>query len=115
MMGEKGRGKSVYNGRWIHISEFFFSFFLALLSWTVYSFVALPDTYTTHTMSSSSTHGGWKAYEYYPSMAAAVIFIILFVAVTFLHTYHLIRTRTWFFIPLVLGGYCTFLCPSCSK
>lgn len=66
-------------------------------------------------MSSSSTHGGWKAYEYYPSMAAAVIFIILFVVVTALHTYHLIRTRTWFFIPLVLGGYCTFPCPSHSK
>lgn len=55
----------------------------------------------------SSSHGGWTAYEYYPSMAAAVIFIILFAVATALHTYHLIRTRTWFFIPLVLGGYCT--------
>ncbi|KAL2222275.1 RTA1 like protein-domain-containing protein [Thermoascus aurantiacus ATCC 26904] len=58
-------------------------------------------------MSSSSTsnHGGWVAYEYYPSMAAAVIFIILFISTTLLHTYHLLRTRTWFFIPLVIGGY----------
>ncbi|OJJ83949.1 RTA1 domain-containing protein [Aspergillus glaucus CBS 516.65] len=54
---------------------------------------------------SSTDHGGWKAYEYNPSMAAAVIFIILYIVVTALHTYNLFRTRTWFFIPLVLGGY----------
>ncbi|KAL4864692.1 hypothetical protein BDV12DRAFT_188718 [Aspergillus spectabilis] len=47
----------------------------------------------------------WKAYYYNPSMAAAVIFIILFGALSVLHTYHLFRTRTWSFIPLVLGGY----------
>lgn len=70
-------------------------------------------------MSSSSTsnHGGWVAYKYYPSMAAAVIFIILFISTTLLHTYHLLRTQTWFFIPLVIGGYCEYtwlrytLCP----
>ncbi|KAH8431142.1 uncharacterized protein LDX57_008801 [Aspergillus melleus] len=59
-----------------------------------------------------TSHGGWKAYEYYPSMAAAVIFILLFIVVNLLHTYHLIRTRTWFFIPLVLGGWCKFSCDS---
>jgi hypothetical protein len=51
---------------------------------------------------------GWVAYEYYPSMVAGVIFVILFVTVTLLHTFHLFRTRTWFFIPLVIGGYCKF-------
>ncbi|BCR91840.1 RTA1 domain-containing protein [Aspergillus chevalieri] len=54
---------------------------------------------------SSTDHGGWKAYEYNPSMAAAVIFIILYIVVTALHTYNLFRTRTWFCTPLVLGGY----------
>ncbi|EYE94952.1 RTA1 domain-containing protein [Aspergillus ruber CBS 135680] len=54
---------------------------------------------------SASASGGFKAYEYDPSMAAAVIFIILYIVVTFLHTYNLFQTRTWFFIPLVLGGY----------
>lgn len=54
----------------------------------------------------SSGYEGWTAYEYYPSMAAAVIFIILFGTVTLLHTYHLFRTRTWFFIPMVIGAYC---------
>ena len=57
----------------------------------------------------SSDFGGWTPYDYYPSKAAAVIFIILFGVVTLLHTHHVIRTRTWFFIPLVVGGYCEFL------
>lgn len=56
-----------------------------------------------------SSLAGWKAYEYYPSMGAAVLFIILFAVVTFMHTFHLLRTRTWFFIPLVIGGYCKAL------
>jgi len=68
----------------------------------------LYSTYIPYitTNMSSTDHGGWKAYEYNPSMAAAVIFIILYIVVTALHTYNLFRTRTWFFIPLVLGGYC---------
>ncbi|KAJ5969919.1 hypothetical protein N7501_006167 [Penicillium viridicatum] len=52
-----------------------------------------------------SSHGGWIAYEYYPSMGAAVVFIVLFAIVTLMHTFHLFRTRTWFFIPLLIGGY----------
>ncbi|KAJ5757114.1 uncharacterized protein N7511_007296 [Penicillium nucicola] len=47
----------------------------------------------------------WIAYTYNPSIAAAVIFIILFAVTTLLHTFYLFRTRTWFFIPLVIGGY----------
>jgi hypothetical protein len=53
-----------------------------------------------------SSESGWIAYTYNPSIAAAVIFVILFAVTTLLHTFHLFRTRTWFFIPLVIGGYC---------
>ncbi|KAL2808937.1 RTA1 like protein-domain-containing protein [Aspergillus granulosus] len=53
----------------------------------------------------SSGFENWEAYLYDPSMVAAVIFIVLYGGVTGLHTYHLFRTRTWFFIPMVLGGY----------
>ncbi|KAJ5951717.1 RTA-like protein [Penicillium vulpinum] len=53
----------------------------------------------------SSSHPRWTAYEYYPSLAAAVVFVVCFAIVTLLHTFHLFRTRTWFFIPLVIGGY----------
>ncbi|CAG7917327.1 unnamed protein product [Penicillium olsonii] len=52
----------------------------------------------------SSAHGDWVAYTYYPSMGAAVVFVVLFAIVTILHTFQMFRTRTWFFIPLVIGG-----------
>jgi hypothetical protein len=48
----------------------------------------------------------FKLYRYHPSMAAAVLFIILFLAITAVHSYQMIRTRVWIFIPFVLGGFC---------
>lgn len=48
----------------------------------------------------------FQLYRYEPSMAAAVIFIILFLAITAIHTYQMVRTKTWFFVPFVLGGFC---------
>jgi len=59
-------------------------------------------------MSGSATGGGdaiFKLYRYDPSMAAAVIFIILFLLSTALHTYQLLRTKTWFFSCFVIGGF----------
>lgn len=47
-------------------------------------------------------------YEYFPSKAAAVIACLIFVTVTILHTWQLFRTRTWFFIPFVIGGLCMY-------
>jgi hypothetical protein len=49
----------------------------------------------------------FKLYRYHPSMAAAVLFIILFLLITAIHSYQMIRTRVWIFIPFVLGGFCT--------
>lgn len=43
---------------------------------------------------------------YDPSVAGAVIFGLLFLVLTVIHTYQLVRTRTWHWIPFVLGGYC---------
>lgn len=57
----------------------------------------------------------FKLYRYDPSMAAAVIFIILFLMVTGLHTYQLIRTKTWFFSCFVIGGFSKSLPPRCSE
>lgn len=53
-----------------------------------------------------SSFNDWKAYQYFPSMGAAVLFTVLLAIVSLMHTFHLFRTRTWFFIPLVIGGYC---------
>lgn len=48
----------------------------------------------------------FKFYYYSPSMAAAVIFIILFGVATALHTVQMFRTKTWFLVPFVIGGIC---------
>ncbi|EHA26072.1 hypothetical protein ASPNIDRAFT_171417 [Aspergillus niger ATCC 1015] len=52
---------------------------------------------------------GFEYYYYYPSLAAAVIFIICFLLTTLLHTFQLVRTKTWFFIPFLIGGYFEFV------
>ena len=44
-------------------------------------------------------------YEYEPALAAAVTFVVLFLIIGILHTYQLLRTRTWVFIPFVIGGF----------
>lgn len=46
----------------------------------------------------------FKLWHYTPSMAASVIFIILFTVLTAYHSYLLTRRRTWFCIPFVVGG-----------
>ncbi|KAJ5147033.1 uncharacterized protein N7443_001370 [Penicillium atrosanguineum] len=43
-------------------------------------------------------------YGYKPSIAAGVIFIILFALTTVYHTYQLTKARCWYFIPFVVGG-----------
>ena len=45
-------------------------------------------------------------YHYDPSFVAAVIFIVLFLITTFLHTFQLAWKRTWYFIPFLIGGFC---------
>jgi hypothetical protein len=50
----------------------------------------------------------FKYYHYDPSMVAAIIFIILFALTTFLHLFQMLKTRTWFFIPFVIGGFCAY-------
>ncbi|KAJ5753216.1 hypothetical protein N7520_010133 [Penicillium odoratum] len=43
-------------------------------------------------------------YGYDPSYAAAIIFVILFLATTGYHLWQLIKARCWYFIPFVIGG-----------
>ncbi|GIZ48868.1 hypothetical protein CKM354_001191200 [Cercospora kikuchii] len=47
----------------------------------------------------------FEFYHYSPSLAAAIIFTLLFIATTALHTYQLIRTRTLYMIPFLIGGF----------
>lgn len=46
----------------------------------------------------------FRYYYYDPSLAAAVVFASLFAITTILHLVQLIRKRTWYFIPFVIGG-----------
>lgn len=46
----------------------------------------------------------FRFYYYEPSMAAAVVFTVVFGITTLLHTFQLIRSKTWFMIPFVIGG-----------
>ncbi|KAH6678030.1 RTA1 like protein-domain-containing protein [Halenospora varia] len=47
----------------------------------------------------------FKFYRYTPSVAACIIFIILFTVTSTIHLYQLLRTRAWLLIPLVVGGF----------
>ncbi|KAF2178720.1 putative RTM1-like protein [Zopfia rhizophila CBS 207.26] len=47
----------------------------------------------------------FQLYRYNPSMAAACIFIVLFISVTVIHLYQMLRTRAWVFVCFVIGGF----------
>lgn len=48
-------------------------------------------------------------YRYTPNLPAAVIFIVLFLLSTLFHIFQIYRKRTWYFIPLVIGGIFEFV------
>jgi hypothetical protein len=50
-------------------------------------------------------NGDYKLYRYDPTLVGAVIFITLFSLASFLHLYQLVRTKTLFFIPFLIGGF----------
>ncbi|KAJ6099292.1 hypothetical protein N7467_000827 [Penicillium canescens] len=52
----------------------------------------------------SDEEANFAFYRYNPSMAGAVLFTLLFMGTTFYHIFQLFKTRTWFFIPFVIGG-----------
>lgn len=49
---------------------------------------------------------GFTFFHYVPSIAGAVLFIILFLGTSALHGYQMFTTRTWFLVPFFLGGVC---------
>ncbi|KAL5362926.1 RTA1 like protein-domain-containing protein [Aspergillus floccosus] len=54
--------------------------------------------------SSGSGEAVFAFYRYDPSMGAAVLFILLFIGTTGYHIFQMFKSRTWFFIPFVMGG-----------
>ena len=51
----------------------------------------------------------WVPYRYYPNLAAAVIFVVLFGIATVSHCALLGVRRTWYFTPFIVGGICKYL------
>lgn len=56
--------------------------------------------------SSKSGSVDFQYFRYDPSLAAAIIFIAAFMITSTFHVYQMISTRTWYLIPLVIGGCC---------
>ena len=54
-------------------------------------------------------HSTYRYFHYNPSLAAAVLFTVLFASSTFVHGYQMIRNRSWLMIPLFIGGCCTLV------
>ena len=48
----------------------------------------------------------FEYYYYDPSLPAAIIFVVFFLVLTLLHLFRLIRSRAWYFIPFLVGGFC---------
>lgn len=48
----------------------------------------------------------YKYYHFRPSLAAACLFAILFGVSTLWHMFLIAKRKTWYFIPLLIGGIC---------
>lgn len=46
----------------------------------------------------------FKMYHYDPTIAGAVVMLLLFLATTLWHFWQLFRARCWFILPLAIGG-----------
>lgn len=54
------------------------------------------------------SEGNFRLYHYDPSTAANAVFVGLFALVTIAHAYILVRKKTWYFIPFLMGCICKF-------
>lgn len=57
-------------------------------------------------MAEEQAESSFKLYHYDPSVAAAVVFVILFLATSIYHVWQMVRARTWFFTAFIIGGIC---------
>ncbi|RGP62618.1 hypothetical protein FSPOR_9197 [Fusarium sporotrichioides] len=62
------------------------------------------DVYQRDASADAGDAGGFKLYHYDPSMAGGAIFALLFIGTTLFHTWQFYQGRSWFTIPLAIGG-----------
>jgi hypothetical protein len=48
----------------------------------------------------------YQLYHYDPSTGAAIVFAALFALTAAVHIVQMIRARTWYFIPFIIGSIC---------
>jgi hypothetical protein len=51
----------------------------------------------------------FKLYHYDPTVAGGIIVALLFLGTTLLHFWQLVRARSWYVLPLAIGGICEYL------
>lgn len=57
-------------------------------------------------MAQLETYKGYYLWRYVPSIEAAIIFMLLFLAPTLAIFWRIYKTRTWFCLAFALGGLC---------
>ena len=60
-------------------------------------------------------NAAFALYRYAPSLAGAIVFCIVFFITTSLHTLQMARTKTWYMLPFVIGGFCTLSLPGIHR
>lgn len=50
----------------------------------------------------------FKLYRYTPTLVGAIVAVIVFAILTAVHFWRLMRARSFYFIPFLVGGVCTY-------
>lgn len=53
----------------------------------------------------------FKLYRYTPTLAGAIVALIVFAILTGVHFWRMIRARSFYFVPFLVGGICTYRAP----
>lgn len=55
----------------------------------------------------------FKLYRYTPTLAGAIVALVVFAVLTAVHFWRLIRARSFYFVPFLVGGICAYRVPMC--
>lgn len=53
-----------------------------------------------------NVHGDFEFFRYNPSTAGNVVFVVLFAVPAAAHAYMLVKRKTWYFLPFLIGCLC---------
>lgn len=76
--------------------------------------IMIRDSNASDAAAAESAESSFQLYHYDPTTIGAMIFVILFLGTSLFHSWQLIRSRCWFVIPLVMGGFSKSYAPDCT-